>query len=71
MVAAGCDSNRNPELFLADHVIVVCDMNNSPAEPDGDVTGPRLVTGPLHVMSKLHVAFTGGVRWNNAFGMLK
>ena len=42
----------------ADHFIVACDMTSSPVEPVGLVTGPRLVTGPLQVISKLAKAGT-------------
>jgi len=47
-------------------------MISSPDEP-GVVTGPRLVTGPLHSISKLQLAptDTGVAKRNKAFGMLK
>jgi len=46
-------------------------MTSSPDEPLGAVTGDRSVTGPLQLMSKLHVAAAGVAKWNNPFGMLK
>ena len=73
MVLAGFDWNLNPKLLLADHVMFALHMTNSPVEPLGLVTGPRLVTGPLHWISKAHVAGTdaGLMNRNSAFGMLK
>ncbi len=47
-------------------------MISSPDEP-GVVTGPRLVTGPLHWILKLQLAptDTGVKKCNKAFGVLE
>ncbi len=73
MVLAGFDWNLNPSALLAAHVMLALHRTSSPVEPLGLVTGPGLVTGRLHRMSKPHVAGTdaGLMNRNSAFGMLK
>ena len=73
VVPCGWDWKLKPWAFEADQVIVAWLMTRLPADPLGLVTRPRLVTGPLHRMSKLQVAGvdTGSWKWNSAFGMVK
>lgn len=72
VVPDGFDTYRKPRLLVADHVIVALVMINSPVEP-GVVTGPGLVAGPVHSMSKVHVASadTGSSKRKKALGISK
>ena len=72
VVPDGLETNRKPRLLLADHVIVALVIISSPVEP-GVVTGPGLVAGPVHLMSKLQLASAdaGTRNLKRAFGMLK
>ncbi len=72
VVPDGFDTNRNPWLLEADHVIVALVVISSPVEP-GVFTGPELVAGPVHLTSKLQVASvdTGTSNRKRAFGMSK
>ena len=72
VVPDGFETKLNPSSLCADQVMVALVMTSSPVLP-GVLTVPRELTGPVHWMSKLHVAGTdAGVRKRNrAFGMLK
>jgi hypothetical protein len=63
----------NPEVVLADHLIVAGLLSSRPTEPGGLVTAERPVGGPSQLTSKDTVAPTDAGVWkrNSALGMLK